>query len=179
MTTHPRGLLRQIESRNEYYDIALQGVTGTTLDFLGGGTFLQPDGEDGAQDNLFTLAEENGFTVVDTADEYAALSSESGRTLAINPTIAEIPRCCTRSTASATPLKAEESMSLADMVKAGITVLDNEEEGFFLMTEGGKIDWSCHANDAKTASWTPSPSPTPCRWPSTSPPSIRKRQHAI
>ena len=29
-------------------------------------------------------------------------------------------------------------------------MLDNEEEGFFLMTEGGKIDWSCHANDAKT-----------------------------
>ena len=45
----------------------------------------------------------------------------------------------------------EESMSLADMVKAGITVLDNEEEGFFLMTEGGKIDWSCHANDAMTS----------------------------
>ena len=40
---------------------------------------------------------------------------------------------------------------MADMVKAGITVLDNEEEGFFLMTEGGKIDWSCHANDAKTS----------------------------
>jgi alkaline phosphatase len=28
--------------------------------------------------------------------------------------------------------------------------LDNEN-GFFLMTEGGKIDWSCHANDAKTS----------------------------
>ena len=147
----PAAYYAKSESRNEYYNIALQGVTGTTLDFLGGGTFLQPDGEDGAQDNLFTLAEENGFTVVDTAEEYAALSSESGRTLAINPTIAEDSAMLYEIDRIRHAAEGEESMSLADMVKAGITVLDNEEEGFFLMTEGGKIDWSCHANDAKTS----------------------------
>ena len=59
------------ESRNEYYDIALQGVTGTTLDFLGGGSFLTPDG-DGTQDNLLDLARENGFTVVNTAGRTSA-----------------------------------------------------------------------------------------------------------
>ena len=147
----PAAYYAKSESRNEYYNIALQGVTGTTLDFLGGGTFLQPDGEDGAQDNLFTLAEENGFTVVDTAEEYAALSSESGRTLAINPTIAEDSAMLYEIDRIRRTAEGEESMSLADMVKAGITVLDNDEEGFFLMTEGGKIDWSCHANDAKTS----------------------------
>ncbi|MEM5779990.1 MAG: alkaline phosphatase, partial [Lawsonibacter sp.] len=35
----------------------------------------------------------------------------------------------------------------ADFVKKGIDVLDNDK-GFFLMCEGGKIDWACHANDA-------------------------------
>jgi alkaline phosphatase len=34
-------------------------------------------------------------------------------------------------------------------VTAGITVLDNDD-GFFMMVEGGKIDWSCNANDAAT-----------------------------
>ena len=29
----------------------------------------------------------------------------------------------------------------------GIEVLDNDT-GFFMMVEGGKIDWACHANDA-------------------------------
>ena len=148
----PAAYYAKSESRNEYYNIALQGVTGTTLDFLGGGTYLQPDG-DGTQDNLFTLAEENGFTVVDTAEEYAALSSESGRTLAINPTIAEDSAMLYEIDRIRRAAEGEESMSLADMVKAGITVLDNEEEGFFLMTEGGKIDWSCHANDAMTSIW--------------------------
>ena len=34
-------------------------------------------------------------------------------------------------------------------MKKGIDVLDNEE-GFFMMVEGGKIDWSGHANDARS-----------------------------
>ena len=37
--------------------------------------------------------------------------------------------------------------ALADYVKKGIEVLDNDN-GFFMMCEGGKIDWACHANDA-------------------------------
>ena len=32
-------------------------------------------------------------------------------------------------------------------MEKGIEVLDNET-GFFMMVEGGKIDWACHANDA-------------------------------
>jgi alkaline phosphatase len=41
-------------------------------------------------------------------------------------------------------------LSLADYVKVGINVLDNDK-GFFMMCESGKIDWACHANDAMTA----------------------------
>ena len=37
--------------------------------------------------------------------------------------------------------------ALADYVEKGIEVLDNDT-GFFMMCEGGKIDWACHANDA-------------------------------
>ena len=32
-------------------------------------------------------------------------------------------------------------------MEKGIEVLDNDN-GFFMMVEGGKIDWACHANDA-------------------------------
>ena len=41
----------------------------------------------------------------------------------------------------------EGEWALADYVEKGIEVLDNEN-GFFMMVEGGKIDWACHANDA-------------------------------
>jgi len=38
-------------------------------------------------------------------------------------------------------------LSLAEYTKKAIELLDNPE-GFFIMVEGGKIDWACHANDA-------------------------------
>ena len=40
--------------------------------------------------------------------------------------------------------------TIADFLKKGIELLDNQK-GFFIMVEGGMIDWSCHANDAASA----------------------------
>ena len=40
-------------------------------------------------------------------------------------------------------------VALKDYVEFGIRFLDNPD-GFFIMTEGGKIDWSSHGNDAAT-----------------------------
>lgn len=36
--------------------------------------------------------------------------------------------------------------SLATMTKGALNVLDNNKKGFFLMIEGGAIDWAAHAN---------------------------------
>jgi alkaline phosphatase len=36
--------------------------------------------------------------------------------------------------------------TLVDMTKAAINVLDNNEKGFFLMVEGGAVDWAEHFN---------------------------------
>ena len=146
----PAAYYAKSESRGEYYDIALQGVSGATLDFLGGGSYLTPDG-DGTQANLFDVAEENGFTVVNTLEDIRALNSESGRVLAITPDIADSSSMQYEIDRVRMEAEGADSLSLAEMVQAGISVLDNDEEGFFLMTEGGKIDWSCHANDAMTS----------------------------
>jgi len=51
-------------------------------------------------------------------------------------------------------LFAEEEMlrpltpTLEEMTIAAIEVLSHDPDGFFLMVEGGLIDWVCHANDA-------------------------------
>lgn len=42
----------------------------------------------------------------------------------------------------------DDKIVLAQFVKKGIELLYNDENGFFLFTEGGKIDWADHANDA-------------------------------
>ena len=43
--------------------------------------------------------------------------------------------------------RADGEWALKDYVAKGIEQLDNDN-GFFMMCEGGKIDWGCHANDA-------------------------------
>jgi alkaline phosphatase len=40
------------------------------------------------------------------------------------------------------------SPSLADMTQKAIAVLSQDPDGFFLMIEGGQIDWASHDNDA-------------------------------
>lgn len=36
--------------------------------------------------------------------------------------------------------------TLVEMTRAALNVLDDDPDGFFLMIEGGAVDWACHAN---------------------------------
>lgn len=44
----------------------------------------------------------------------------------------------------------QEDITLAEFTERGIEILDNEN-GFFMMVEAGKVDWACHANDVVSA----------------------------
>ncbi|NLO70162.1 MAG: alkaline phosphatase [Porphyromonadaceae bacterium] len=41
----------------------------------------------------------------------------------------------------------DEEPSLAEMTEKALEVLNKNKNGFFLMVEGSKVDWSAHAND--------------------------------
>jgi alkaline phosphatase len=41
----------------------------------------------------------------------------------------------------------KDSIRLADLVRAGLKKVGDSPSGCFMMVEGGKIDWACHAND--------------------------------
>lgn len=43
------------------------------------------------------------------------------------------------------------SPTLAQMTQKAIAILSQDADGFFLMVEGGQIDWACHTNDAANA----------------------------
>ena len=79
--------------------------------------------------------------MVKTQADAEALNADSGKTLVIDEHLAD-------SDSMSYGLDLEEGQwSLADYVDKGIELLDNDN-GFFMMVEGGKIDWACHANDA-------------------------------
>ena len=50
-------------------------------------------------------------------------------------------------TAYSTPLT-ETVPTLEEMTKGALNVLDNNPDGFFMMVEGGAIDWASHANQS-------------------------------
>ena len=130
-------------SRSSYYDIGLEMVE-SDFDYFAGGGLLDPTGSEGDQTDLYQLAQEAGYTVARTYAEADAISADTDKAIIIEENLADddaIPYELDRT---------EDMWSLADYVEKGIEVLDNDT-GFFMMCEGGKIDWACHANDAGSA----------------------------
>ncbi len=131
-------------SRNNYYEIGLELIE-SDFEYFAGGGLLKPDGSDGNQENLYDLAEEAGYTVADTKSEAEAVTADTGKVILIDEDLAD-------SDSMAYEIDRTEDMwSLADYVEKGIEVLSADEDGFFMMCEGGKIDWACHANDAASS----------------------------
>ncbi len=127
-------------SRSSYYEIG-EELIASNFEYFAGGGLLKPTGKEGDQESLYDLAEAAGYTVVYTQAEAEAVTAADGKVILIDEHLADAD-------AMAYELdRAEGEWALADYVKKGIEVLDGDE-GFFMMCEGGKIDWACHANDA-------------------------------
>ena len=119
------------------------------MDFFGGGGLKIPAGNYNQEMvNLYKKATEEGFTVTATAEEFHNLVPESLPVIAMAPGL-------TRDAALPYAIDMREGdLTLADFTAKGIELLDNEN-GFFMMVEGGKIDWASHSNDlARTVAET-------------------------
>lgn len=130
-------------SRNNYYEIG-QELIASDFDYFAGGGLKKTTGAEGDQTDLYELAEEAGYKVIKTKAEAEALTAEDGKVIVIDETLAD-------DDAMSYDMDLEDGeWGLADYVEKGIEVLENDT-GFFMMVEGGKIDWACHANDAGAA----------------------------
>lgn len=127
-------------SRNSYYEIGLEMID-SDFDYFAGGGLKQINGKDGDRKSLYDLAEKNGYNVIMTQAEAEKLTAKDGKSIIIGETLAD-----SDALSYANDRKADE-WALSDYVEKGIEMLDNDK-GFFMMVEGGKIDWACHANDA-------------------------------
>ena len=127
-------------SRNSYYEIGEEPIA-SDFDYFAGGGLKQTTGAEDNQTDLYELAEEAGYKVIKTKAEAEALTAEDGKAIVIDETLAD-------SDSMSYDMDLEDGeWALADYVEKGIEVLNNDT-GFFMMVEGGKIDWACHANDA-------------------------------
>ncbi len=142
----PAAFYAHVASRRQMYDISMQ-LANSGFDYFAGGQFLEPvDKKDPVKPNAIETARKNGYTVVLGREDFQRLKPGSGKVIAMNKIV-------DRDAAMYYTLDQHDSrdhVSLAEYVAKGIELLDNPN-GFFMMVEGGKIDWACHANDAASS----------------------------
>ncbi len=127
-------------SRGNYYNIALDLINSNFEYFGGGGVAKYNDTKNKAyKGNIYELAQKAGYTVAQGKNAIKAIPANAKKVLAAGYA-GQMPYAIDRT---------ENDMALADFVADAIKRLDNEK-GFFIMAEGGKIDYSGHGNDAGT-----------------------------
>lgn len=134
-------------SRNNYYIIGTQ-LAESGFDFFGGSGFDQPqDKKNPAAPNLYDLCEQNGYVL---AGGYTDAKAKIG---AQKMLLVPAERLEDRSRhAGALPYAIDRKtgdLSLPEIVEVAIAQLSTHDQ-FFMMAEGGKIDYASHANDGGT-----------------------------
>ena len=125
-------------ARSDYYAIAAQ-LPESGFEFFGGGGFQGLKKEDGRKP-IYEIVAENGYEVAFGKEEYEAKKESAEKIIYFQhkDRAAEVLPYAL--------LRGEDDLSLADVVAEAIEFLDNDK-GFFIMAEGGQIDWAAHAND--------------------------------
>lgn len=130
----PASFVAKVENRNSEKEIAKQLIRSDVDVLLGGGKehfpplLLQEAGKRGYQ---FAYTQ-NDLARSKFAEKLLGLFAPQGLTPALEN-------------------KKGVEPSLADMTDVALSILSKHEKGFFLMIEGGQIDWAGHANDAAWA----------------------------
>ncbi len=133
-------------NRNMYYEIALD-LPKANFDFYAGGGFLKPTRTHDKKDapSIFPIFEEAGYTVARGYNDYKAKADKAQKMILIQEE-GKDPSCLPYAID-----REENDLTLAQITESAIDFLmKGKDKGFFLMVEGGKIDWAAHGNDAAT-----------------------------
>ena len=141
----PAAFYSHVPKRSMAYEIGSQ-LPGTGFDFFGGSDFVKPENPDGGPD-LYAQATTGGYTIARGYKDYLKKAKKAEKMILFQTEEASkvernsIPYALDRT---------KNDLTLQDITRAAINFLtkkQKEKDGFFLMVEGGKIDWACHAND--------------------------------
>jgi len=143
----PAAFYSHVKHRSQYYDVDV-ALAESGFDYFGGGGLKDPTNKKGNsadfKGDARDLIKKAGYKYVTDKKEFLDLTPKAGKVLAVNSWLQD---------SGALPYvmdMTEKDITLPEFTAKGIELLDNPK-GFFMMVEGGKIDWACHANDATAA----------------------------
>ncbi|HJD51734.1 MAG TPA: alkaline phosphatase [Candidatus Rothia avistercoris] len=144
-------------SRNNYLEIANQQVYGNMDVVMGAGHPWYNNDHQKISDPSYRYISEADYTALSTGatdftfveDDDAFEKLTTGDTPDRVFGIAQVATTLQQARSdAATP---NDVVDLPTMTQGALNVLDNNSEGFFLMVEGGAIDWTGHANQTQHA----------------------------
>lgn len=135
--------------RSSYYNIGAD-LYATGFDFYAGSDFMEPDNKkDSNAKNLYKMADEYGYSIARGYKDYTSKSAKADKMILFQT---EEASSKDRSAIPYAIDRTEKDMTLEEITRSAIDFLSKDlSKGFFLMVEGGKIDWACHSNDGATA----------------------------
>ena len=143
----PAAFYAHVKERHEQYTIGKQLVESAN-DFYAGSDFTIPtDPEYPNGPTLYEEANAKGFTISRGYADYQKRAANAQKMILLQSE--EASKADRYSIPYALDRK-DGDLTLTDITRAGIDFLmkkQGEKNGFFMMIEGGKIDWACHAND--------------------------------
>lgn len=135
--------------RGSYYNIGAD-LYAAGFDFYAGSDFMEPDNKkDKSAKNLYKMADEYGYSIARGYNDYTKKSAKADKMILFQ---SEEASSKDRSAIPYAIDRTEKDLTLEEITRSAIDFLSKDlSKGFFLMVEGGKIDWACHSNDAATA----------------------------
>ena len=145
----PAAFYAHVPKRKMYHQIGKQ-LYEANFDFYAGSDFRKPvDKDDPNSANLYNLAKENGYTIARGYEDYVAKSKTADKLILFQ---SEEASKKSRSSIPYAIDRTDKDLTLEQITTSAIDFMSKDlSKGFFLMIEGGKIDWACHSNDAATA----------------------------
>ena len=137
----PASFYTHTTNRNDYYHIGLDLVA-SDFDFFGGAAFQKPEPPKEEENgiNLYTASEQAGYVVARTREE-GQDHIDADKLIVVQEGV------CLPYDINAN----EKDLRLPQLTDLALQFLAAEERPFFLMVEGGLIDWANHGNDGGTA----------------------------
>lgn len=126
--------------RNNFYEISKE-IPASGFNFFAGSGFIQFYGEDGNQESTVEYLERNGYEVCCGAKEYEEMADKCDRIIFYQECFRDKPAGDYIMNGKRT----EGEVTLPQMLKYGMDFV-GDEKPFFIMCEGGSIDWAAHLN---------------------------------